>query len=72
MVALDPDGLQTSGDQLAQKAFLMTLALLPASLCALLGVLAQPLRRYRVVLLGSGAVVLAGGAVMAILVEVFA
>jgi hypothetical protein len=72
MVALDPDGLQTSGDQLAQKAFLMTLALLPASLCALLGVLAQPLRRYRVVLLGSGAVVLASGAVMAILVEVFA
>lgn len=72
MVALDPDALQASGDKLAQKATLLTLALIPTGLCALLGVLAQPLRRYRPVLLGSGVVALAVGVVMAIGVEVLA
>ena len=43
----------------------MTLALLPTSLAALLGVLAQPLRRHRTALLGSGVVALAVGVVMA-------
>jgi hypothetical protein len=72
LVALDPDTLQASGDELAHKALLLTYALIPTSLCALLGVLAQPLRRYRTVLLGSGVVALAVGAVMAVGVEVLA
>ena len=72
LVALDPDALQARGDALAQKALLLTLALLPTSLCALFGVLAQPLRRYRRALLGSGSVALAIGVVMALGVEVLA
>jgi hypothetical protein len=54
MVALNPDALQASGDALANKANLMTLALLPTSLGALFGVLAQPLRRSRRELLVLG------------------
>jgi len=72
LVALDPDSLQATGDGLAQKALLMTLALIPTSLAALLGVLAQPLRRYRRALLGSGVVALAIGVVMALGVGVLA
>jgi hypothetical protein len=54
MLALDPDALQASGDALANKANLLTLALLPTSLGALFGVLAQPLRKYRQELLALG------------------
>ena len=72
LLALDPDGLQATGDSLAQKALLLTYALIPTGLCALLGVLAQPLRRRRNALLGSGVVALAVGVVMAIGVEVLA
>jgi hypothetical protein len=72
LVALDPNSLQATGDGLAQKALLLTLALIPTSLCALLGVLAQPLRRHRRALLGSGVVALAVGVVMAIGAEVLA
>jgi len=72
LMALDPDALQAAGDKLAQKALLLTLALIPTSLCALLGVLAQPLRRHRQALLGSGVVALAVGVVMAIGVEALA
>ncbi len=72
LLALDPDSQEAAGDSLAQKALLLTLALIPTGLCALLGVLAQPLRRYRKVLLGSGVVALAVGVVMAIGVEVLA
>ena len=72
LVALDPDALEATGDRLAQKALLLTFALIPTSLCALLGVLAQPLRRYRRQLLASGIVALAAGAAMAIGVEVLA
>ncbi len=72
LVALDPNSLQATGDALAQKALLLTLALIPTSLCALLGVLAQPLRRHRKALLGSGVVALAVGVVMAIGAEVLA
>ena len=72
LVALDPDSLQATGDGLAQKALLMTLALIPTSLAALLGVLAQPLRRHRTALLGSGVVALAIGVVIALGVGVLA
>jgi hypothetical protein len=72
LVALDPDALEWTGDGLAQKALLLTFALVPTSLCALLAVLAQPLRRYRRVLLGSGVVALAAGVAIAAGVEVFA
>ena len=72
LAALDPAGIEAGGDQLANKALLLTLALLPVSLSALLGVLAQPLRRYRFVLLGGGSATLAAGAVMALAVEVLA
>jgi hypothetical protein len=72
LVSLDPDGIASTADRLAQKALLLTLALLPAGLCALLGVMAQPLRRYRRLLLASGSVALAAGVVMAFGVEVLA
>jgi hypothetical protein len=72
LVALNPDRLQASGDELAHKAQLMTLALIPTSFAALLGVLAQPLMRRRTLLLRLGTVVLAGGAVMALAVELVA
>jgi hypothetical protein len=69
---LDPEGLLAGGDQLAHKAVLLTYALLPTSLGALLGVLAQPLRRYRTYLLGSGTAFVAAGGVVALAVEVLA
>lgn len=72
LVALDPDGLQATGDRLAGKAELMMLALTPTSVGAFLGVLSQPFRRRRTLLLGLGGVALAGGVVMAVVVEVFA
>ena len=72
LVALNPDQLQASGDALAHKAQLMTLALIPTSFAALLGVLAQPLMRRRTLLLRSGAAVLAAGVVVALAVELVA
>ena len=72
ILALDPDVLEAAGDRLAHKALLLTDALVPLSLCAFLGVLAQPLRRFRRPLLGSGAVALAVGAIFALGVEVLA
>lgn len=70
MVALNPDGLETAGDQLANKAELTMLALIPTSVAAFLGVLAQPFRRRRMLLLRVGAAALAGGAVMVLAVQV--
>jgi hypothetical protein len=69
---LDPDGIEAAGDALAHKALLMTYTLLPISLGALLGVLGQPLRRYRTYLLGSGSAAVTAGAVVALAVEVLA
>ena len=43
-------------------------ALLPASAAAFLGVLAQPFRRRRLLLLRLGSAALAGGAIMALAV----
>jgi hypothetical protein len=72
ILALDPDGLETTGDQLANKAELLTFALMPTSVAAFLGVLSQPFRRRRLLLLRLGAVALAGGAAMALFVWVTA
>jgi hypothetical protein len=72
LLALDPDGLQASGDKLAHKAEVMTLALLPASVAAFLGVLAQAFKRRRILFLWLGALALAGGVAMALAVEVLA
>jgi hypothetical protein len=72
LVALDPDGLEAAGDKLANKAELLTLALLPTSSGAFLGVLAQPFKRRRGLLLAAGSAALAVGAVMALGVEVLA
>jgi len=72
LLALDPDSLIGTGDQLADKATLLTYALIPTSLCALLGILARPVRRYRRALLGAGTAALYCGAVMALAVEVIA
>ena len=66
LLALDPDGLEASGDKLAHKAELLMTALLPTSAAAFLGVLAQPFRRRRLLLLRLGSVTLAGGAIMAL------
>jgi hypothetical protein len=70
LLALDPDTLQATGDKLAAKAATMTTALIPTSVAAFLGVLAQPFRRRRVLLIRLAAVALAGGAIMAVVVEV--
>ncbi len=69
---LDPAAIETTGDALANKAVLLTYALLPTSLGALLGVLAQPLRRYRFHLLVAGTAAVALGVVVALAVEVTA
>jgi hypothetical protein len=69
---LDPDSLEASGDQLAHRAVLLTYALLPTSFGALLGVLAQPLRRYRRHLLSGGTAFVVAGMVVALGVEVLA
>jgi hypothetical protein len=72
LLALDPDGLEATGDRLAHKAELLTFALIPTSFAAFLGVLAQPFRRRRTLLLMLGSLTLAGGAAMALIVEVVA
>jgi hypothetical protein len=72
LLALDPDGLEAAGDRLANKAELLMLALIPTSAAAFLGVLAQPFKRRRSLFLRLGAVALAGGAIMAVAVEVMA
>lgn len=72
LLALDPDGLEASGDKLAHQAELTTLALIPTSLAAFLGVLAQPFRRRRTPLLRLGTVALAAGAAIFIVVQVAA
>ena len=68
LLALDPDGLEAAGDRFANKAELLMLALLPTSAAAFLGVLAQPFRRRRLLLLRLGWAALAGGAVLALAV----
>ena len=68
LLALDPDGLEATGDKLAHKAELLMTALLPTSAAAFLGVLAQPFRRRRLLLLRLGSAALAGGSVMALAV----
>jgi len=70
LLKLDPDGLQATGDKLAHRADVMALALLPTSAAAFLGVLAQPFKRRRSVLLRLGTAVLAGGAALAVAVAV--
>ena len=72
MVALDPDVIQATGDRQANRARLMVLAALPIGIAALLGVMAEPFRRRRRILLAGGAVALAIGAAMAVAVEVLA
>jgi hypothetical protein len=72
LVALDPDSLEAAGDRLANKAELLTLTLLPTSIGAFLGVLAQPFRRRRGLLLAAGSTALAVGALMALGVEALA
>ena len=69
LVSLNPDKLESSGDQQAHKAQLLTFALIPTSFSALLGVLAQPLKRRRTLLLRLGAVALGIGAILALAVE---
>jgi hypothetical protein len=72
LVSLNPDRLESTGDELANKAQLLTLALIPTSLSALLGVLAQPLKRRRSIFLRLGSVALGIGVVMALAVELVA
>lgn len=72
LVALDPNSLETAGDGLAHEAEMLTLAMLPTSIGAFLGVLAQPFKRRRGLLLAAGSVAVAAGAVMALGVEVLA
>ncbi|MGA3057784.1 MAG: hypothetical protein ABSE70_07085 [Candidatus Limnocylindrales bacterium] len=72
LMALDPDGLEAAGDKLAHKAELLTLALFPTSIGAFLGVLAQPFKRRRGLLLAAGSAALAAGALMALGVEALA
>jgi hypothetical protein len=72
LVTLDPDGLEVAGDNLAHKADLLTLALLPTSIGAFLGVLAQPFKRRRGLLLAAGSAALAMGVIVALGVEVMA
>jgi hypothetical protein len=69
---LDPDALLAGGDQLAHKAVLMTYALLPTSFGALLGILAQPLPRYRRYLIGGGTAFVVTSVIVALAVEVMA
>jgi hypothetical protein len=71
-VALDPTSLREEGDKLSGKAELMTLALIPASLAALLAVLAQPFRRGRRWLLAAGAVALVAAVAVGLGVEFLA
>jgi hypothetical protein len=68
LLALDPDGLEATGDKLAHRAELLMMALLPTSAAAFLGVLAQPFKRRRLLLLRLGSAALAGGAIMALAV----
>jgi len=68
LLTLNPDGLEAAGDKLAHKAELLMMALLPTSAAAFLGVLAQPFRRRRLILLRLGSAALAGGAIMALAV----
>ena len=70
LLALDPESLVAAGDRLGRKASLLTFALIPISLSALLGILAQPLRRCRARLLLGGLAALAGGSLMALIVGV--
>ncbi|MBP1633157.1 MAG: hypothetical protein H6Q11_1445 [Acidobacteria bacterium] len=65
-----PESLVAAGDRLGRKASLLTFALIPISLSALLGILAQPLRRCRARLLLGGLAALAGGSLMALIVGV--
>jgi hypothetical protein len=72
LLALDPDVLQAAGDQLSKRAQLLTLALIPTSFSALLGVLAQPFGRRRRLLLAGGTIALAVGVVMGLGMELLA
>jgi hypothetical protein len=72
VLALDPDKLETTGDQLAHKAELTMLALIPTSIAAFLGVFAQPFRRRRTLLLRLGGLALGAGVVMVLVVEMVA
>ena len=72
LLALDPDGLEAAGDRLARKAHFMTFTLIPTSAAAFLGMLAQPFKRRRTLLLRLGALGLAIGAALAVAVEVLA
>lgn len=69
VVALDPDAAMAAGDARAALAIRMMLALLPVSVAALLGALAQPFARRRRILLGAGLAALGAGAAAALAVE---
>ena len=66
IVALDPDAAWATGDRLALHALHSTLAVIPVSIAALLGALAQPLIRRRRLLLALGSLALAAGAAVAV------
>lgn len=72
LLALDPESPMTAGDRLARKASLLTFALIPISLAAFLGILAQPLGWWRARLLLGGLAALGGGALMALVIGVVA
>jgi hypothetical protein len=72
ILALDPEGMVVSGDRLAAKAGLLTVALLPTSLAAFIGVLAQPFLLRRMLFLRLGSVALLAGVSMAVGIELIA
>jgi hypothetical protein len=72
LIALDPDALQAEGDRLSNKAQLLTFALIPIGVSALLGLLGQPFERRRRLLLACALIALAAGIAMALGVEVWA
>jgi hypothetical protein len=72
LVAINPDATQSQGDALAAKASWLLTSLLPLGACALVGTLAQALRRWRRPLLGVGTVLLGIGVVVAAAAEVLA
>jgi hypothetical protein len=70
ILAIDPDATQARGDNLARKAGIMSIALIPFGLCALLGAMAQAFAARRRRLLEYGVAVLVSGVAMAAAVEV--
>ena len=68
-LALDPDALMATGDERADQASRLMLTLLPVSLAALFGALAQPFARRRGLLLAAGTLALGIGGAAALAME---